>query len=373
MKISIGLTALVIVSLSPAIQAQMPDDNVNSDGNFNTAVGTSALFSNDLSSNQSPGIYNLAAGYQALYSNSTGSSNVATGYRALYQNYGGDYNVAVGTNALSLNVGGGFNTAAGNGALLSSNGSNNTAVGAESLGGNPEGDVSTGSNNTAVGFMAMNHFTFGSYNTASGFESLLSDTTGDYNTAVGVDALYTNSSGSSNIGIGYKAGFNLTSGKNNIDVGNVGISGESATIRIGTFATQKSIYLAGAATGLSSGSIAQLAVDTKTGQIGVGPVSSERYKTSVTSMGSATEKLGQLRPVTFRYKRDPRGPRQFGLIAEEVAKVYPELVVRDAKGQILSVRYDELGPMLLNLVQQQAAEVRELHEEVRALRDSQHR
>lgn len=454
MKISIGLTALVLVTLSPVTQAQMPDDNVSSDGSYNTAMGTSALFSNDISSNQSPGGFNLAAGYQALYSNSTGGSNVATGYRALYENTSGNYNVALGSNALSLNVTGGYNTAAGNGALLSSNGSNNTAVGAASLGGNAEGDVSTGSNNTAVGFMTMNHFTFGSNNTALGFESLLFVTTGNdntagghealfsntsgsansasgydslysnttgnyntasgyqalyanktgaqnsafgtnamfknhagsYNTASGTNALYSNTTGSQNIAEGYKAGYSLTTGSNNIDIGNQGVAGESDTIRIGSFSTQTAVYLAGAATGLAAGGdFAQLSVDTSTGQIGIAPLSSERFKTGITPMGSATAKLDELRPVTFQYKSNPQGARQYGLIAEEVAKVYPELVVRDAKGKILTVRYDELAPMLLNAFQKQqqeleserrqrvaqAAEMRELRAQVLALETAQ--
>ena len=105
---------------------------------------------------------------------------------------------------------------------------------------------------------------------------------------------------------------------------------------------------------------------TSTGQLGV-LASSERYKTAVTSMGSRTEKLRQLRPVTFHLKTDPKGDVQYGLIAEEVAKVYPELVIRDSAGRVEGVRYEELAPMLLNEVQRQAVELREMRQQVGAL------
>jgi hypothetical protein len=399
MKISIGLTALVIVTISPAIQAQMPDDNVSSDSSYNTAMGTSALFSNDISSNQSPGGFNLAVGYQALYSNSTGSSNVATGYRTLYENTSGNYNVAVGSNALSLNVVGGYNTATGTGALLSSNGSNNTAVGAESLGGNAEGDVSTGSNNTAVGFMAMNHFTFGSNNTASGFESLLFDTTGNYNTASGYEALHNATTGDANVAVGsqalysntiasfntalgqlslyavttgggntalgHKAGYNIATGNNNIDIANPGVASDTEVTRIGTQGTQKSAYIAGISGVPVTGTGIAVVVNSS-GQLGIAG-SSDRFKTAITPMGQATGKLEELKPVTFRYKSDAHGVRQYGLIAEEVAKVYPELVVHDPTGQIIGVRYDELAPMLLNEVQKERVTISAQNQKIATL------
>jgi hypothetical protein len=109
-------------------------------------------------------------------------------------------------------------------------------------------------------------------------------------------------------------------------------------------------------------------VVSSTGRLGV-TVSSERYKTAIASMGSNSETLTQLRPVTFHLKTDPKGALQYGLIAEEVAKVYPELVIRNESGRIDGVRYDELAPMLLNDVQQQAAEIRDLKEQMAELKD----
>jgi hypothetical protein len=211
--------------------------------------------------------------------------------------------------------------------------------------------TTTGNYNTASGYEALYENTSGQQNTANGVYALHNNKVGSYNTALGVDALYGNGSGESNIGIGYKAGYNITAGSNNIDIGTLGVAGDSAVTRIGTVgggvSTQAAAYIAGDFAALSGGTIQPLYVDYKSGQIGIS-VSSERFKTGIEPMGASTGKLEQLRPVTFKYKSAPDGARQYGLIAEEVAKVYPELVVRDAKGQILTVRYDELAPMLLN-------------------------
>jgi len=175
--------------------------------------------------------------------------------------------------------------------------------------------------------------------------------TGNYNTASGTDALYSNTTGSSNIAEGYKAGYSLTTGSNNIDIGNLGVAGESGTIRIGTTSTQTATFIAGIYGTSVTGSAV---VVSSTGQLGV-TVSSERYKTAIAPMGSDTAKLKQLRPVSFSLKSDATGTRQYGLIAEEVAKVYPELVIRNEKGRIDGVRYDELAPMLLNEMQKRNA------------------
>jgi hypothetical protein len=139
-------------------------------------------------------------------------------------------------------------------------------------------------------------------------------------------------------------------GSNNIDIGNQGLAGDNNTIKIGTQGTQTVTYIAGVYDNALSGFPV---VVTSTGQLGVMGPSSERFKTTIAPMGSNTAKLGKLRPVTFHLKTDPKGALQYGLIAEEVAKVYPELVIRDEKGRIDGVRYDELAPMLLNEGQQQ--------------------
>jgi hypothetical protein len=206
--------------------------------------------------------------------------------------------------------------------------------------------------------------TVGAQNSAYGLYAMHGNAKGDYNAALGGYALYSNTSGSSNIAVGYKAGFYPTAGANNIHIGNFGAAGDTGVIKIGIEGTQKLAYVAGISGVTVSGTGTPVVINTN-GQLGVAG-SSERFKTEIMPMGGSTERLEELQPVTFRYKSEPRGARQYGLIAEEVAKVYPELVVRNPKGEIISVRYDELAPMLLNEVKQEkqqlAAQAAEMHE-----------
>ncbi|HSY07023.1 MAG TPA: tail fiber domain-containing protein [Steroidobacteraceae bacterium] len=326
----------------------------NSTGGSNTAVGYQALHANEAGSNNTAsgvealfankGNENTASGYQALYSNSTGNNNTASGAFALFSNTDGVYNTAFGWEALYHNIGGANNTAAGLQALLSN---------------------TSGSDNSAYGYTALYKNTTGTQNTASGYQALYSNKTGGANTASGVDALYHNTSGHYNIAEGYKAGFNLTTGSYNIDIGNstTGVAAESGVIRIGTQVPtplQSHTYIAGIYNNTSVSGLT-VVVDPN-GQLGA-VASSERFKTGIAPMESNSTKLEQLRPVTFHLKTDPKGALRYGLIAEEVAKVYPELVIRDDKGRIDGVRYDELAPMLLNEVQQQAAEIRYLKQQ----------
>ena len=171
-------------------------------------------------------------------------------------------------------------------------------------------------------------------------------------------------SGSYNIALGFDAGYNVTTGSNNIEIGAQGTSSDNNTIQIGTQGTQTSTTIAGIYGTTITGSAVYV---TPTGKLGV-LASSERFKTDVTTMGEASEKLGQLRPVTFKLKADPQGTTQYGLIAEEVAKVYPELVIRGADGRIDGVRYEELAPMLLNVVQQQQTKLADQAREIADMR-----
>jgi hypothetical protein len=348
----------------------------NLTGTENTATGVDAL-----SYNMS-GSENTAAGAYALEDNTTGSANTAIGTGALQDNKSGSENTAAGAYALEDNNGN-DNTAFGLGALEdNTSGSGNTACGEYALEDNSTGTYNTaagynalllnqtGDKNTASGYQALYSNTTASFNTAYGFASLYATNTGEQNSALGVDALYSNTTGSSNIAAGYRAGYNLTTGSNNIDIGNLGVPAESGVIRVGTSGKQTETFIAGIHNSAVAGSAVYVS---STGQLGL-LSSSERFKTAINPMGARTEKLEELRPVTFQYKSDPHGARQYGLIAEEVAKVYPELVVRDAKGQIISVRYDELAPMLLNEVQRitaqveqntaQAAKIRDLEQQV---------
>lgn len=358
--------------------------NSNGTGTLNTALGANALEYN------SEGTQNTATGAFALFSNTLGGANTAIGYRALYSNVMGIQNTAVGMFALSASQNQGSNTALGYQALSANvSGSSNTAVGSSALAGNQAGEQNTavgwvslegvvGSYNTAIGALAASEGV-GDNNTAVGAATALgTDTTGGSNNSVfGAQAGVQNGSnnvllgyeagldsamnavwvvGSNNIGVGALAGSSWNTGSNNIAIGNAGASGESGIIRIGTTKVQTAAYVAGIT---DSHLFGRLVVISDNGQLGV-LGSSERFKTDIAPMGSNTAKIDELRPVTFRLKTDPHGPIQYGLIAEEVAKVYPELVTRDAQGKIDGVRYEELGPMLLNEVQRQAGEIRDL-------------
>jgi hypothetical protein len=327
-----------------------------SDTNDNTAGGTGALFS--VVSGISGGFRNTAFGFQALLNTTTGSDNSACGSGALVFNSTGFDNTASGSQALGGNTTGNSNTATGRSALLfNDTGFDNTAGGAAALLNNIAGN-----NNTASGVNALFSNTTGNLNTATGFQALEDNVAGANNTAVGAKALK-KSTGTKNIGIGYQAGVSLVNGNNNIYIGNQGNGDEFQTIRIGT--AQAQTFIAGI--GGATVSDAAVMIDTATGQLGIG-TSSARYKQDITPMGTRSEKVLDLRPVTFAYKDDARGVTHYGLIAEEVAAVYPDLVTRTASGEVQTVKYQELIPMLLNELQREHQEVAGLRKELAELR-----
>ncbi len=257
---------------------------------------------------------------------------------------------------------GNFNTAGGTAALQivvpgMSGGFGNTAFGQAALFSN-----TTGTDNTASGAFALQNNTTGNFNTASGLSALFSNTTGVKNTAVGVLAL-AQSTGKKNIAIGYHAGATLTLGNSNIYLGHPGNGSESHTVRLGS--SQTRTFIAGIATAGVNG--ATVEIDTMTGQLGITP-SSARYKRDIAAMGTRSEGVLQLRPVTFAYRDDTQGVMHYGLIAEEVAAVYPELVTHTATGEVQGVRYQELIPMLLNELQRQRQELQHQQQKLADLR-----
>lgn len=317
--------------------------------------------------------FNTGMGFEALIDTSSGSSNTAIGYEAMAGNFTGSGNTATGSEALATNTTGVDNTASGVDALLSNTtGAYNTALGASALINNVNGSF-----NVASGKNAMSENTSGSDNTAIGQGALQVSTTGGNNTAVGFVALQNNAAGNNNIGVGYQAGLNVSGGSNNIEIGNKGeaadgVAADSGVIRIGTAGTQTRTFIAGIEESKVTGK--EVFVTTG-GQLGV-KASAERYKTAIEPMDAQTEKLNQLRPVSFHLKSDPLGEVQYGLIAEEVVKIYPELVTHDEKGRVDGVRYDELAPMLLNEMQKeqatvaaQTAQIRDLEARVAAQAD----
>ena len=236
----------------------------------------------------------------------------------------------------------GEHTVLGEDALFSiTTGTENVALGYEAL-----HDTTSGLNNTATGHSALHGNVVGFNNTANGWHSLMI-TTGNQNTGVGCDALVNNTTGSNNIAVGFRAGVNLNTGSNNIDIGSNGVLGESNTIRIGNAGAQSAAFVAGIR-GVAVTGAQPLGVSVS-GQLGV-RASSARFKEAISSMDKSSEAILSLRPVSFRYKKelDPKEEPQFGLVAEEVAKVNPDLVVADDQGKPFTVRYDEINVMLLN-------------------------
>ena len=284
---------------------------------------------------------NTAEGEDALFSLTTGIDNSALGYHALHDNTTGSDNTAVGDSALAANTLAGGNTAVGSQALLSSTADFNTAVGAFSLQFN-----TTGNWNTAVGEQALRFNTRGSTNTALGQAAAIGNITGSQNTVVGWDALGRNQHGNNNIALGYEAGKGCH-GSNNIMIGNRGLLDDEGAIRIGTRRTHHTATIAGIS-GVTIADGVGVVIDTN-GQLGT-INSSARYKEAIKPMAKSSESLLSLEPVTFRYKKelDPKAIPQFGLVAEDVAKVDPDLVARDEKGKPYSVRYEAVNAMLLN-------------------------
>ncbi len=342
--------ALICFVLLPNAQAVVPAP----DGgypNFTTAEGQNALFS------LTTGAANTAVGWFSLKSVTTGSFNTGVGAGTLVLNTG-DENTATGAAALLLNTTGTDNTANGASALLHNDtGSFNTGVGNLALSNNTTGTFNSGfgqgalasntigANNTASGAGALFNNTQGGGNTAIGFQALNFNNVGNGNTAIGFQALEHNTSGFNNIAVGAFAGLAITAGDLNIDIGNLGFAGEANTIRIGDI-NQARTFIAGISGVAVSGTTVVVNGD---GQLGVA-VSSARFKNDIKPMHKASEAILALKPVTFHYKKgiDPQGIPQFGLVAEEVAAVNPDLVVRDDKGEIYTVRYDAVNAMLLN-------------------------
>jgi Chaperone of endosialidase len=305
----------------------------NTFGSFNTATGVAALADN------TTGIENTATGASALQNNTTGFWNTATGLQALSQNTTGAANTATGFLAMNNNTTGDDNTATGDNALSNNRiGNRNTATGEDALQNNR-----IGNNNTATGFLALN-FNTGNDNTATGVNALFHNTTGAANTAIGINALFNNAGGSNNIALGQSAGMNIN-GFNNIAIGNAGAA-ENNRIRIGTQGMHNGTFIAGIAGVAVIGT--QVVVNAN-GKLGV-TTSSARFKEAIRPMDKLSEAILALKPVTFRYKHelDPDGIPQFGLIAEQVEKVNPHLVARDADGKVNTVRYEAVNAMLLN-------------------------
>ena len=312
-------------------------------GTSNTANGYEALKAN------TTGINNTAIGAQSLVNN-TGHDNTANGYQALLKNTTGNWNIAIGSDALHENTTRHGNTAIGFQALFkNTTGDLNTAIGGEALFSNTTGD-----RNTVLGFQALRQNTTGNLNTAIGEVALQQNTIGSSNSAFGERALYLNTTGERNTAIGLKSLENNTTGSFNVALGagaGSGVITADDVICIGRAAAGANVggtCFIGNIRGVTTQNANALPVVIDgAGQLGT-VASSERFKKDIAIMGQASEGILALRPVTFHYKTDGTSTPQFGLIAEEVAKVNPALVLPDKEGKPYTVRYDAVNAMLLN-------------------------
>jgi hypothetical protein len=300
----------------------------NTTGNFNTAIGAGALLSNN-------GDQNTATGAGSLLNNTTGNFNTAIGEATLFFNTTGSNNTGIGTTALQSNTTGDFNTAIGEGALFSN---------------------TTGGFNTGVGDRVLHGNTTGSANTAVALDALSSNTTGNNNTAIGEDALNSNTTGSGNTVVGRNSGFAVTTANNVICIG-ASVAGANVN---------DSCYI-GSIFGQTSSDGTAVFINSN-GKLGT-TTSSRRFKEDIKAMDKASEALFSLKPVSFHYKKeiDPASTSQLGLVAEEVEKVNPDLVVRDKEGKPYSVRYDQVNAMLLNEFLKEHRKVEQLEKQVEVL------
>ena len=291
---------------------------------------------------------------------------------ALFVHTTGTSSLFIGAGAGNLATTGSFNTGVGASSLTAlTTGYSNSADGTRALFSN-----TTGNRNSAFGTDSLRFSLTGHVNSAFGSDALRANTAGGYNAAFGGGALFSNTTGNFNVAVGYHAGVNQTTGSNNIYLANTGVAAENAQIKIGTAGTHTATFIAGIR-GVTTGVANAIPVLIDgSGQLGT-LSSSRRVKKEIRDMGDATTRLLDLRPVMFRYKQEqtlPTGgevPPEYGLIAEEVAEVFPDLVVYDDEGQPFTVKYHEMAPMLLNEMKKQRATAQEQQRSIARLEAQQ--
>ena len=324
-QLFVVLVGLACFALPQIAHAVLPPPDGGYPGG-NTAEGQAALLS------LTTGTFNTAVGWFSLRSNNTNSFNTATGAGALFANTA-DQNTATGAGALLSNSTGSDNTASGAFALsANTTGFHNTATGVQALLSN-----TTGSENTACGLNALAFNTIANENTAVGSTALFNTTTGAANTAIGFEALASNTSGMGNIAVGDLAGSGVTTANNVICIG-AALAGDNV---------DNTTWISGIYGSTTESGVTLPVIVSAGSQLGV-VSSSRRFKKEIKPMDQASESILALKPVTFHYKTDKTNRPEFGLIAEDVAKVNPDLVVRDEKGDIYTVRYEAVNAMLLN-------------------------
>ena len=332
-------------------------DNVGTDGYIytNTPLSPTRILS-------MPGAQNIFLG-QAAGNNTVGGftnaqSNVGIGPASLGAITSGAGNTAVGANS---------------GAFIQS------AAGNTLVGENAGNSMVANLNNVCIGYYSGNHLATGDLNVLVGAFSgqLMNGNTGSIgNTALGYGALTALTTGSANLALGGLAGQALTTESNNVLLQSNGQVGGSRQIRIGTQYTggvgdgqQATCWIAGIRGVTTTNADAIPVLIDSAGQLGT-VSSSERYKDNIEDMGCESDMIMALRPVTFTYKSDQSKRQQFGLIAEEVADLFPKLVVYDEDGLPDTIRYHELPVLLLNELQKYAVVIENLKERIEVLERS---
>ncbi len=325
---------------------------------LNTALGIGALASN------TSGYQNVATGYQAMFSNTTGYQNVATSYQALYSNTTGNSNIATGFGAMYANTTGYRNVALGYQAMVSNiSGYQNVATGYQTLFNNTNGIA-----NVATGYQALYSNSSGYYNVASGYQALYSNSTGYYNVASGLRALYVNSTGNDNVALGRNAGYATpagsatnanTTGSNNTFVGSYAMPGTSTQLSYATALGSEALVTTSNTVVL--GRTSDVTVIGGTGDDGSGNklqvtgsvkatafnTSSDRrlkYDISAINRDAILEQLKMLSAYQYRFYSDTTGKMRYGVIAQEIAPLFPNVVSTDANG-FYTVDYGAVGAL----------------------------
>ena len=383
------LSTLVCFGILPGAQAEGPAAPDTALAGGNTADGQLAL------AGLTTGIYNSAFGIYALLSNgsanfnsgfgagtlllNTANQNTAVGAGALLSNTTAGSNTAVGTFAMFVNSSGADNTAVGDEALeFNVSAFTNAAVGTFAAQNNDSSGAGTAVFNTAVGGFALKANVDGTRNTAVGAGAIESGSGGNDNTAVG-ELAGNNITGNSNTCLGSSAGSNQTNGEGGIYIGaqvQAGTAGEFEFIRIGNdtaFTFPYDTFIAGIFGRSNDPGTATTCFVDASGKL-ASILSSRRYKHDIKLMENASEAILALKPVSFHYNSDAKNTPCFGLIAEEVAAVNHDLVIRDKTGEPMTVRYDQVNVMLLNeflkehkKVEEQQASISQLKGEMQTM------
>jgi len=317
----------------------------------NTGTANSCVGYNSFFNIASGGNFNQTLGYEALLYGAGCTKNVAIGHRALYgngTNHDSSSNIGIGDSSLyKITTTSTGNIAIGVEAMYNSTASLNVcAIGYHSC-----RAMTTALYSVALGYQSLASITTASYSTAIGYNSLW-QATGEKNTCIGANSGYTITTGTKNIMIGNSADVDTGARTNNINIGGTTTPAYDDTIQIGfsTTSSQK-CYIDGIYGITTISGTTNSVLISATGQLGT--ISSlKSKKRDIRTMGNYSARIHKLEPVLFKWKPEVcnTDAQQWGLIADEVNEIFPELARHDKDGNLCSVAYHELTPLILNEV-----------------------